>query len=156
MAIRRVTAADLPRVHDILVATGVFSAEEVACADEMLADCAAASDDDGEYTGWVVEDGDVAGFACFGPTSFTAGTYDLYWIAVDPAAHGRGHGRRLLAAVEDHLRARGGRLVVVETSSRAEYGPTQAFYARCGYAEVARVPAFYRPGDDKLIFTREL
>ncbi len=156
MAIRRVSAADRPRIHAILVATGVFTPEEVECADELVAE-AALQPEKGDYLVHVLEaDGEVAGYVCYGATPLTEGTFDLYWIAVDPARHGEGHGQRLIAFVEDQLRASGGRLLLIETSSKDSYGPTQGFYLRCGYAELARIPAFYRPGDDKIVYGKYL
>jgi len=101
-------------------------------------------------------DGEVAGYACFGATPTTDGTQDLYWIAVDPAAQGAGIGRRLLGAVEDALRGEGARLLLVETASKPSYAGTRAFYDACGYELVARVPDFYAPGDDKVIYARRL
>lgn len=156
MAIRRVTPADQPRIHAILVATGVFTPAEVECADELVAE-AANQPDKGDYLVHVLEDdGEVQGYVCFGATPLTEGTFDLYWIAVDPARHGRKYGQRLVAFVEAELRAQNGRLLLIETSSKDDYGPTQAFYLRCGYAELARVPAFYRPGDDKIVYGKYL
>lgn len=156
MAIRSVTRADQPRIHAILAATGVFTAEEIACADELVAE-AVHQPEKGDYLVYVLEDdGEVQGYVCFGATPLTDGTYDLYWIAVDPARHGRKYGQRLVAFVEDHLRAHAGRLLLIETSSKDDYGATQAFYLRCGYAELARIPAFYRPGDDKIVYGKYL
>jgi ribosomal protein S18 acetylase RimI-like enzyme len=156
MAIRGVTAADRPRIHAILVATGAFTPAEIECADELVAE-AVEQPDKGDYLVHVVEaDGEVQGYVCYGATPLTDGTFDLYWIAVDPASHGRGYGRALVAFVEHDLRARGGRLLLIETSSKDSYGATQAFYLRCGYAELARIPAFYRPGDDKLVYGKYL
>lgn len=156
MAIRGVTAADRPRIHDILVATGAFTPEEVECADELVAE-AALQPEKGDYLVYVLDDGEhVQGYVCFGATPLTDGTYDLYWIAVDPTSHGRGHGKALVAFVEQDLRSRGGRLLLIETSSKDSYGATQQFYLRCGYAELARIPAFYRPGDDKLVYGKYL
>jgi len=54
------------------------------------------------------------------------------------------------------VRHRGGRLMLIETSSQESYGATVAFYERTGYDLVARIPGFYRPGDDKLIYAKEL
>ena len=65
-------------------------------------------------------------------------------------------GTRLLAEVERRLGENAGRLLVVETSGRAAYAPTRAFYARRGYTEVARVRDFYAPGDDRIVFTKRL
>jgi hypothetical protein len=62
----------------------------------------------------------------------------------------------LLAESEARIAAAGGRLVWVETSSRAQYQPTRAFYLRCGYCEAARLADFYAPGDAKVIFVRRL
>lgn len=99
----------------------------------------------------------VAGYACFGATPMTLGTWDLYWIAVDPALHGRGIGTVLMRAVEDAIRAEGGRLVIIETASKPSYDATRRFYERhAGCREVARVPDFYAVGDDKVMYAIEL
>jgi ribosomal protein S18 acetylase RimI-like enzyme len=107
----------------------------------------------------VLDDADpreVRGFVCFGPAPLTDGTFDLYWIAVDPVFQGRGYGARLLRFAEDDVRRRGGRLLLIETSSQEAYGATTRFYERSGYGLVARIPEFYRAGDDKLIFAKRV
>ena len=100
------------------------------------------------------ENGSLIGYACYGPTPATHGTYDLYWIAVHPSAQGTGGGRMLLGAVEDRVIADGGRMIIVETSSRSDYEGTRRFYDRRGYREGARVRDFYAPHDDRVIFAR--
>jgi ribosomal protein S18 acetylase RimI-like enzyme len=59
-----------------------------------------------------------------------------------------------MAACEQTITAEGGRLVVVETSSRADYAPTRAFYRRLGYQARAVIPGYYAPEDDLIVFTR--
>ena len=60
-------------------------------------------------------------------------------IHAAPAARGRGLGRRMLAAIEDHARACGHRLMIgAITGSNAD---SVAFHAACGYAEWGRIPA---------------
>jgi ribosomal protein S18 acetylase RimI-like enzyme len=86
----------------------------------------------------------------------TCGTFDLYWIAVDPACWGRGIGHDLLARVEAEVRARAGRLLVVETSSTSSYAAARGFYAACGYQHEATVRDFYTPGDDLIVFSKAL
>ncbi len=54
------------------------------------------------------------------------------------------------------MRATAGRLLLIETSSQESYGATIRFYEKSGYPLVARIKGFYRPGDDKLIFAKEL
>src|SRR5256884_1870290 len=99
---------------------------------------------------------DLVGYACWGPTPGTTGTYDLYWIVVDPAWQGKRVGTQLLASVEAQLATDHGRLIVVETSSRADYGPTRAFYERRGYARAALIPGYYAAGDDLVIYLKDL
>jgi len=96
------------------------------------------------------------GYACWGPTPGTTGTYDLYWIVVDPAWQGKRVGTQLLASVEDQLMTHHGRLIIVETSSRADYGPTRSFYERRGYARAALIPGYYAAGDDLVIYLKDL
>jgi hypothetical protein len=47
-------------------------------------------------------------------------------------------------------------MIVLDTSGRREYAPTRAFYERLGYTLAATVADFYAPGDDLIIFTRQL
>ncbi len=106
-------------------------------------------DEHPDYRVLVAEDaGTLAGYVCFGPTPMTEATWDLYWIAADPAARGKGVGHELLLAAEAYARARGGRQVRIETSSLSEYEATRRFYDRHRYAEAARLRDFYRAGDD--------
>ena len=134
--------------------TGLFREAEVATAVELL-DEALDGDDDYRFLG-AFDGPELIGYACFGPTPDTVGTWDLYWIAVDRERHGRGIGTELLQAVERTLMADGGRLVVVETSSRADYGPTRGFYEARGYAKAATIPGYYAPGDDLVIYAKDL
>jgi hypothetical protein len=45
-------------------------------------------------------------------------------------------------------------MVLIETSSQPRYEPTRQFYLRLDYREVARVPDFYKPGDDRIIYAK--
>lgn len=132
----------------------MFRPSEVAIAVELL-DRAAAGDDDYRFVG-AFDGDDLVGYACWGPTPGTEGTYDLYWIAVDTTRQGGGVGSQLLTHVERTLQAGGGRLIVVETSSRADYAPTRAFYERRGYTRAATLPGYYAPGDNLVIYLKEL
>ena len=98
----------------------------------------------------------VAGYSCYGAAAMTQGTFDLYWIAVDPALHGFGVGRALMEGTEEAIRAEGGRLMLIETASKPSYDNTRAFYVAWGCREVARIPGFYAVGDDKVVYARQL
>jgi ribosomal protein S18 acetylase RimI-like enzyme len=151
--LRPLTRADRDRLEAITRATGLFSDEEVPVALEVF-DAAVAGSDDYTALGAAVGDA-LAGWICWGPTPCTVGTFDLYWIAVDPTQHNAGIGTLLLAEMERQL-AGLARLVVVETAGRAAYAPTRAFYERRGYAAVARIPDFYAPGDDQVVYTKAI
>jgi ribosomal protein S18 acetylase RimI-like enzyme len=98
----------------------------------------------------------MQGYACFGPHPLTQGTYDLYWIVVAPAAQGHGIGHALLARVEAEVQARGGRLLLVETSGTPAYAPARQFYESSGYRCEATIHDFYAPGDNLVIFSKDL
>jgi GNAT superfamily N-acetyltransferase len=159
----RLRPRDRDRVAELLVSTAVFSPDEIDVAlqlfDATVHDGAKGADDahvpDYEFTG-AFEGERLLGYACAGPTPATEGTFDLYWLAVDAAAQGKGIGTTLVRAVERELRERGARLLLVETSSRPDYSNTRAFYARCGYSEAARIRDFYAPADDRIMLTTRL
>jgi GNAT superfamily N-acetyltransferase len=92
-SLRNLTAADRGRIEEISRAVGLFRDDEVAVALEVFDAAAAGSAD---YTALGAEhDGRLAGWICWGPTPCTLGTFDLYWMAVDPALHGAGIGTLL-------------------------------------------------------------
>jgi D-alanine-D-alanine ligase len=151
--LRHLSAADRGRIEEITRAVGVFHDEEIPVALEVFDGAVAGSPD---YLALGAEvDGRLAGWICWGPTPCTLGTWDLYWMAVDPALHGAGVGTALVAAMEQRL-AGAARLVVVETAGRPDYAPTRAFYEARGYRRAAVVPDFYAPGDDQVIYTKRL
>ena len=148
---------DADRVRALVAGTGFFSAEETAVAGELVEDRlekGAGSD----YHFLFADDGAgrLVGYSCFGPIALTQASWDLYWIAVDAAAQGRGLGRAVLEASERRIVELGGRRVYVETSSRPQYLPTRAFYERCRYDVGAVLDDFYAPGDGKVIFVKAL
>ncbi len=156
MTIRPLKKSDRDALVSIVRRTNVFTEEEVGVAAELLD---AALDDPGQkdYIIYVsCTDTDVTGYYCIGPTSMTDGTYDLYWIAVDPDHQGKQVGRRLLESAEELVRSAGGRLIVAETSSTGKYTATRGFYERTGYSLVARVKDYYRSGDDLMIYGKYL
>jgi ribosomal protein S18 acetylase RimI-like enzyme len=151
--LRPLTAADRGRIEEITRAVGVFRKEEVPVALEVFDGAVAGSPD---YLAVGAEvDGRLAGWICWGPTPCTLGTYDLYWMAVDPALHGAGVGTALIDEMEQRL-AGSARLILVETAGRADYGPTRAFYHARGYRRAAVISDFYAPGDDQVVYVKHL
>jgi ribosomal protein S18 acetylase RimI-like enzyme len=151
-----------PAVAGIVRDTGLFRDEEVDVALELFDSAHPATDDtspassDYFFLGAFTPEDELAGFACFGPTPSTDRTYDLYWIAVDPKRQRTGSGTILLNEVERRLEGLNARLVVVETSSRSDYGAARGFYVRNGYREAARTRGFYAPADDRITYTKRM
>ena len=152
-ALRRTDRAPLQR---LLAETGYFTEDELAIAFELI-DIVLDRPEQKDYVISVCRGGDaVLGYYCVGPTPATESTYDLYWIAVAPSMHGKGIGKALISHAEQLICARGGRLVVAETSSRPQYEKTRRFYRSCGYTELAQIKGYYRPGDDLVVFGKYL
>jgi ribosomal protein S18 acetylase RimI-like enzyme len=101
-------------------------------------------------------EGVVRGYCCIGKTPLTLTTWYLYWLCVDAGYQGRGIGRALQSSAEAFIRARAGRRIVLETSSRPEYARPRRFYLRAGYREIGRIPDFFQPGDDCIILCNTL
>lgn len=153
--IERARAEDGQQIRELTTQINVFSPTDIACVEELW-DAYLRQGEASGYSFLVYREGPrVVGFTCFGPTPLTKGTFDLYWIAVDPASRGRGIGHALLERVEAEVQARGGRLLVVETSSTPAYAPARRFYEECGYHYAAVIHDFYAPGDDLIIFEKE-
>ena len=153
-SLRPLGHAQRARLEQLTRETGLFREEEVATAVELL-DEALAGDHDYRFVG-AFDDDQLIGYACWGPTPGTAGTWDLYWIVVGRPHQGRGIGTQLLGAVEQRLATHDARLVVVETSSRADYQATRKFYETRGYTRTATIAGYYAPGDDLVIYTKDL
>jgi GNAT superfamily N-acetyltransferase len=152
-ALRPLTAADRRRIEDITGAVRVFRDDEIPVALEVF-DAAAAGSPDYVALGAVL-DGQLVGWICWGPTPCTLGTYDLYWMAVDPRAQSAGVGTALVREMEGRL-AGSARLIVVETAGRPDYRPTRAFYEARGYRRSAVIRDFYAPGDDQVVYVKTL
>ena len=158
--IRPLVAADRSGVFRILENAGNFTPAEVGIALELIDEWLEL----GEHSGYLTyvleardpEKSEVLGYVCFGPTPLTESTFDVYWIAVDKSKHRGGVGKRLLKFSEEEVVRRGGKMLLIETSSQETYGGTIQFYERTGYELVGKIPEYYKPGDDKLIFAKRL
>ena len=153
--IRRMQARDKGAVLGLVRATGFFTEPEVAVAEELI-DVFLDRPDQKDYDVVVVEDeaGAPAGYMTWGPTPLAEDAYDLYWMAVAPSQQGKGRGKELVRWLEAEVGRRNGRVIVIETSSQPKYHGTRRFYIDLGYNEVARIPDFYRAGDDRVIYAK--
>lgn len=151
--IRPTKREDRESIVDILRRTGNFLNDEIKIAEELLDSYFADSLESGYWT-YTAELDKVVGYICYGPTPLTSGTFDIYWIAVDPEVQGKHVGTKLLSFAEDDIVRHNGRLITVYTSSQEKYRNTRAFYLRRGYREGCRIRDYYKPGDDLVIYVK--
>jgi ribosomal protein S18 acetylase RimI-like enzyme len=149
-----VRSSDALAVRRIVEATKLFRPAEVDVAVELVE----ARLEKGAASGYefvFAEQGrTVSGYICFGWNTLTVSSFDVYWIAVDPAKQGQGIGGALLAEAEKQIAAAGGTRIYIETSHRADYEATRGFYERCGYKLAAVLEDFYAPGDSKATYVK--
>ena len=147
---------DADAIARVAKSAGVFTSEELRVVQEMV-DAYFNPEPRDDHTFVIYRNGDpnsIAGFACYGPTPFAQGIWDLYWICVDRPYQAMGIGGQLLQNIEQQVRARGGRAIYLETSSSPEYQPARDFYQRHGYECAARFSDFYAPGEDKIVYRK--
>jgi ribosomal protein S18 acetylase RimI-like enzyme len=157
MKIRALAQRDREKLYSMLVETQVFTREEIEVAMELI-DIVIKDPNQEDYRiACMANDEDLAiGYVCYGPVPMTQGTFDLYWIVVDPRFQGQGVGSKLLRFLEEVVRERKGRMILIDTSSIPQYEKTQNFYFRHGFQEVARVPDYYHSGNDRITFCKRL
>jgi ribosomal protein S18 acetylase RimI-like enzyme len=156
MIIRPMTAWDKQAILDILYDTPEFNPLDLTTAIEVMNDYLHDTENSGYHTLVAEVDGKVAGYICFGRNNMTESTWDIYWVAVSHKIQGRGIGRQLMEAAENHIQAAGGKLIILETSSLPIYDKTNRFYVFLEYKLDCRIKDFYSPGDDQIIYEKRL
>ncbi len=115
----------------MLIKTRAFTSAEIDVAMELI-DIVLKDQTQKDYQIYCMGDDQdrVIGYLCYGPTPMTQGTFDLYWIAVDPDFQGKGVGSKLLGFLEEVVKGRGGRMILADTSTIPHYEKTQKFYMK--------------------------
>ena len=157
MKIRLLVRKDKAGLLSLLIKTKAFTSREIDVAMELI-DIVLKDKKQKDYTIYCsVNDQDKpVGYICYGLSPMTEGTFDLYWIAVDPGSQGQGVGSSLIGFLEEKVGEMKGRMILAETSSISEYEKTLRFYAHRGFKEVARIPDYYHTGNDRITFCKRL
>ena len=152
--IRKLVEADREKIKGILVDTKNFNEEEIKIALELI-DIFIKDRDQKDYEIFVDADenvNEIKGYVCIGPRPLTTGTFDLYWIAVNPKVQSKGIGSGLIKYIEDHLKEKKGRLILIETSGKESYEKERKFYEKNLYRELVNIKDFYNVGDGLIIY----
>ena len=157
--IRKLIENDREKIKNILIDTDNFNAEEIKIALELI-DVYINDKDQKDYEIFVDSEdengSEIKGYVCIGPRPLTEGTYDLYWIAVNPKVQSKGLGSGLIKYTEAHIRSKSGRLILIETSGKDSYEKERKFYEKNQYEELVNIRDFYKPGDGLVIYGKYL
>ena len=154
--IRNVTPEDTEALMSLCNAIGLFQPNELEELSGMLS--AYFEDSLNGQHKWLVdeEDGELIGVAYYAEETFAYGVSNLLLIGFHPDRQREGRGTELLLYVEQELREKGDRILIVETSGLESFEATRAFYKKNGYDEEARIREYYNPGEDKIVFRKAL
>lgn len=150
--IRLVEAADIPGLKAVLDSIELFPADML---DEMIADYLH-NPASGDVWFTALEKGQVISIGYCAPEKLTDGTYNLYAIGVKGDMQGKGTGGHMMAFIEQHLRERGQRILIVDTSGTDAFSQTRTFYEKLGYTREAVIRDFWEEGDDKVTYWKKL
>ena len=148
--LRKIVKEDRERIRNILLNVEIFTEDEVRVALSLI-DVYFTGDEDYKFV-VVAYESQVIGYACYGSTPMTSGTWDIYWMAILKEFQGNKIGTLLIREVEKEIQKRGARLILIETSSKESYNATREFYQWMGYKPVGKIERFYSEQDDKLIY----
>lgn len=154
--IRKLENCDRDKIEKILVDTENFNSDEIKIAMELIDVCLNVEDQK-DYEIFTDADGEtVNGYVCIGPRPLTVGTYDLYWIAVNPNVQARGIGSGLIKYIEEYIKGKSGRLVLIETSGKPGYEKERKFYEKNKYDKFVEIKDFYNVGDSLVVYGKYL
>ena len=157
MNIRPLKGKDKATLLSILIRCRAFTSKEIDVAMELV-DIALKNKHQKDYTIYCLtrERDRPLGYICFGPVPMTQGTFDLYWIAVDPGSQREGVGSKLIDFLDGMVKEAEGRMILADTSTVPQYEKTRSFYLKKGFQEVARIPDYYAPGNDRVSFCKRI
>ena len=149
--IRPTNATDFDALVALATASGLFEPDQT----EILAAMLRSPE---EHDVWFTdeESGIPVGVAYLAPEKMTNGTWNLYWIAIDPDHQRQGRGKAMLAHVENWLVQEKQRILLVETAGVDEFEYVRKFYSDSGFEAEARIRDFYESGVDKVVFRKSL
>lgn len=151
--IRPLIKEDRDKIEQILIKTNNFNEDEISVAIELI-DVYLNNKDQKDYEIFTDADesNNVNGYICIGPRPLTEGTYDLYWIAVNPEIQSKGVGSGLVKYIEEHIKNLNGRLILIDTSGKDSYEKERKFYEKNNYQKLVEIKDFYRVNDSLVVY----
>jgi len=150
--IRLVSKADLEQIKKILDSSELFPSEYL---DEMISDYFNNQETEDIWFTYLDNKIPTAIGYCV-PEKMTEGTYNLLAIGVLKESQGKGIASEMMKHIELLLKQKGGRILIVETSSANAQIAARNFYKKIGYTEEAVIRDFWKDGEDKIVFWKKL
>jgi ribosomal protein S18 acetylase RimI-like enzyme len=150
--IRKIKEQDLKHLKAVIDSNGLFPSDLL---DDMTSDFLTNKTTTDIWLTKEVNNIPIAVIYC-APERMTEGTFNLYLIAIDKNQQGKGIGAEMMKYVENLLREKGNRILIVETSALPEFELTRKFYDKLSYKREAIIREFYQKGEDKVVFWKKL
>ena len=150
--IRPVTTADVDDLKLVLDSCELFPSEYL---DEMISDYFNNAETEDHWFTFLIDEKPVAIGYCI-PEKLTEGTYNLLAIGVSQNAQRKGVASAMMEYIEQQLKQNNGRLLLVETSSDDAQIAARKLYQKIGYKQVAVIDDFWKEGEDKIVFLKQL
>lgn len=150
--IRPVTTADVDDLKLVLDSCELFPSDYL---DEMISDYFNNAETEDHWFTFLIDEKPVAIGYCI-PEKLTEGTYNLLAIGVSQNAQRKGVASAMMEYIEHQLKQNNGRLLLVETSSDEAQIAARKLYQKIGYKQVAVIDDFWKEGEDKIVFLKQL
>ncbi len=149
--IRLVKPDDIPHLKRVLDSIELFPSDML---EDLIADYLNNQESE-EIWFTAVENQKPISIGFCAPERLTEGTYNLYAIGVQSDIQSKGIGTEMMYFLEEHLRSKGHRLLIVDTSGMEEFESSRRFYEKLGYQQEAVIRDFWKEGDDKVTYWKK-
>lgn len=150
--IRAVLSTDIDGLKKVVDSSGLFPSEYLY---EMISDYFNNPETQDIWFTYINNDKPVAIGYCV-PEKFTDGVYNLLAIGVSQEYQRKGIASEMMKHIEQIVKNKNGRLLIVETSTDdAQIGAIK-FYKQIGYTQEAIIRDFWKEGEDKIVFWKKL
>ena len=151
-SIRKINPSDVPALKKVLDSIDLFPSEMM---DDMISDFFNNPTSEDIWFA-AVENEKTIGLGYCASEKLTVGTYNLYAIGVRSDLQGKGIGAQMMSYLENELKNKEARVLIVDTSGSEEFKLTRKFYEKLGYTKEAVIRDFWDEGDDKVTFWKKL
>lgn len=152
---RLATDADFSALSVLVKDVGLFDPSELDDVVGMLRSyCKGKSP--GEYWAVYEDKGEIVGTGYYVPERMTVGCWNVLFLGVHPTRRGQGIGRAIMQWIEEKLRSKKQRVLLVETQGDESFARQRRFYQSCGFVKEATIREYYDEGFDKVVFWKRL